>query len=314
MFDSLQRFFGAAFYQKPQEYTVVLGAKLTNRRAAPISAQLCLPIPVASGYQEIISAPAFSHAPIEKTEAKFGNRYALWPIELPARKSDIRRMTVTVKVHPVRYREREFARREAYRTMSVASIWLNADNYIEPQHPEIQKLAAKFQEPAIGVYDLIQKLNQYVGRTLKYGRPISGLYPTRAALASPQVDCGGFATFLTSLLRAVGIPARIALGFWAGYPNQKENMHAWLEAQLPSGQWLPIDPATETLREARRTRKYAALGFFGSDHVLFSYGAGMTIETGGQHYEIDILQNPIVFPETVRASIKLEKIFSATRR
>jgi transglutaminase-like putative cysteine protease len=314
MFDSIQRFFDTAFYQKPQEYTVVFGAKITNTSSAAVNLQLTMPLPRDTNYQESASPPSFSHPSIVKTEVKFRNHYAVWAVDLPSKKSDVRRMTMTVKVTPIKYRNRETASLESYRTMSVTPTWLSSDLYIQAHHPEIQRLAAEFRAHETDVYRLIQNVNRYVIKTLRYGKPIPGLYTTEDALLRDQVDCGGYVTFFAALLRAIGIPARIALGFWAGYSTPSEHMHAWLEAQLPDGSWLPIDPSTEALRDARRTQKYAALGFFGSDHILFSYGAGITLEASPDQRKIDILQNPVIFPEEVRSKIKLQKIFSATRK
>jgi len=66
---------------------------------------------------------------------------------------------------------------------------------------------------------------------------------------------------------------------------------------LPNGQWLPADPAVESLRKQQRTKKVGQLGFVGSDRIAFSYGCNILLEIKGQEKRADILQNPLVFPQ-----------------
>jgi transglutaminase-like putative cysteine protease len=62
--------------------------------------------------------------------------------------------------------------------------------------------------------------------------------------------CEYFATATTLLLRSLGLPARVVVGYHGGTYNQyadvlevrEENGHAWVEVFVPRVGWLPFDP------------------------------------------------------------------------
>jgi hypothetical protein len=65
--------------------------------------------------------------------------------------------------------------------------------------------------------------------------------------------CQQFASLMAVMLRSIGIPARIALGFTTGTPTtttdgktayvvHAKNYHAWVEVPFQSYGWLPFDP------------------------------------------------------------------------
>ncbi|TDV46323.1 transglutaminase superfamily protein [Actinophytocola oryzae] len=60
--------------------------------------------------------------------------------------------------------------------------------------------------------------------------------------------CEQFASAMGILLRAAGIPSRVAMGYTAGYQNGEyrtittQNAHAWVEVFFPSSGWVTFDP------------------------------------------------------------------------
>ena len=60
--------------------------------------------------------------------------------------------------------------------------------------------------------------------------------------------CEQYASAMAILLRAAGIPSRVAMGYTAGYQNGEyrtittQNAHAWVEVFFPSYGWLTFDP------------------------------------------------------------------------
>jgi transglutaminase-like putative cysteine protease len=60
--------------------------------------------------------------------------------------------------------------------------------------------------------------------------------------------CEQYASAMGILLRAAGIPSRLAIGYNIGYQNgdyrtiTSNNAHAWVEVYFPSAGWLPFDP------------------------------------------------------------------------
>ncbi|MGM1058068.1 transglutaminase TgpA family protein [Saccharothrix sp. Mg75] len=60
--------------------------------------------------------------------------------------------------------------------------------------------------------------------------------------------CEQYASAMAIMARSVGIPARVALGFTAGYPTgdfqtiTSQDAHAWVEVYFPGHGWMTFDP------------------------------------------------------------------------
>jgi transglutaminase-like putative cysteine protease/tetratricopeptide (TPR) repeat protein len=69
--------------------------------------------------------------------------------------------------------------------------------------------------------------------------------------------CTYYAFAMTLLLRSLGIPARVAAGFFVDpetgifdyYPVRSDMAHAWVEVYFPDYGWIEFDPTTENLAE-----------------------------------------------------------------
>jgi hypothetical protein len=74
------------------------------------------------------------------------------------------------------------------------------------------------------------------------------------------------------ILRSLGIPARVAAGFFIDpstntfdyYPVRSDMAHAWVEAPFPGYGWIEYDPTTDQLAEGEEFRFSA-----GVDQDLF---------------------------------------------
>ncbi|HEV2108899.1 MAG TPA: transglutaminase domain-containing protein, partial [Thermomicrobiales bacterium] len=67
---------------------------------------------------------------------------------------------------------------------------------------------------------------------------------------SQEGYCEYYASAMAVMLRSLGIPARIAVGYYpaeydaeeAGYLYRQRNAHAWVEAYFPDYGWIPFEP------------------------------------------------------------------------
>ena len=74
--------------------------------------------------------------------------------------------------------------------------------------------------------------------------------------------CSYYAFAMTLLLRSLGIPARLAAGFFIDpltntfdyYPVRSDMAHAWVEVPFPGQGWIEFDPTTENLAEGEEFR------------------------------------------------------------
>lgn len=292
---------GLIFYTRKQHYRCQYKVSVVSKLGVNKKVYIVAPLPLETVYQNIVKKPSISPEPI------FVNSdagYFVWSIDSINEKGFLGennfetvilpRFTTLpdLKLKPVTSEDKQFVAPNAF---------------ITPSDPHIKNQAEKIYTEGDTFKTLSKKINEHV-KNLSYGEPITGLYSAIDAVTLPQVDCGGFSSYFMSLAIALGIPAKILLGFTAGY--QKNNMHAWLELKAPDGEWLPFDPSMEKLFDEGRGWQSGRAGFVGSDRIVFSTGCDLKLPLyeNGPIVNIDILQNGMIFDEQG----KLQKDFKIT--
>ncbi len=140
------------------------------------------------------------------------------------------------------------------------------DDYLQlpPQLDErIRKLAADVTARQTNNYDKASEIRRYLiahytytlnltGPTGKSADPLAYfLFTSRAG------HCEYFATAMTVMLRAVGVPARYVTGFLPGEYNdvggdyiiRGSDAHAWVEVYFEGYGWIPFDPTPPSNEE-----------------------------------------------------------------
>ncbi|MDR2921872.1 MAG: hypothetical protein LBU85_00860 [Treponema sp.] len=132
------------------------------------------------------------------------------------------------------------------------------------------RLLALAEEITAG-YDRYGDKVELIYEWLKYGdfryslKP--GIAPDGDQLAwflfqSKKGYCSYYAFAMTLLLRSIGIPARIAAGFFLDpdtgtfdyYQVRSDMAHAWVEVLFPGYGWIEFDPTTKNLAEGEEFR------------------------------------------------------------
>lgn len=181
------------------------------------------------------------------------------------------------------------------------------DEYINGEDSEIQNIAKELFKDEKNLRHIIRKAYDYTLNYLTYGNAIQDLYPFSDALSKKVVDCGGFSTFLGSLLQVKGIPTRLIVGYVLKKNNKKQllsrlvsqtytfadlSMHAWLEALLPDNSWFPLDASTEWRRIHGQSRRKGGFGETRADRLVVSYGHNLAFSYIDKPYSRVILQDP----------------------
>jgi transglutaminase-like putative cysteine protease len=121
--------------------------------------------------------------------------------------------------------------------------------------PRVRDLASSITGPAPSTYDKIRAVETWLGANTRYTLDIPPL-PTGANTIDQYlfVDKKGFceqiATATTMMLRSVGVPARLAVGFVPGdesllggeWTVRAKQAHAWVEVWFPDVGWQAFDP------------------------------------------------------------------------
>jgi transglutaminase-like putative cysteine protease len=124
-----------------------------------------------------------------------------------------------------------------------AAQYLAAEAFIESDAPEIRAEAAVAIQGVTGARDRAERLTRYVNALLDK-KPTISLPSAREVLRTKVGDCNEHTALYVAMARAVGIPARIAVGLV--YIHGAFYYHAWPEVYLAEadgrGLWLPVDP------------------------------------------------------------------------
>jgi len=197
----------------------------------------------------------------------------------------------------------------SYQKTKIPKIFLTPNRFIKGNDPKIKSLAKKVLGQETNLLKMVKKLYDFTLEYLTYGKPIDGLYPYSQALKEKTTDCGGFSTFLASLLQSKNIPSRLVVGFIikkniikdlliklqvTSYRLQDLLIHAWLEILLPDGSFFPLDPSLEWKRKKGQTQRQGGFGFIPADRLISSYGCDFKLTVGGKVYKIDLLQKPLL--------------------
>lgn len=108
---------------------------------------------------------------------------------------------------------------------------------IESDHEEIIRVAEEIVGSVTDPIEAVSLVHDWVYENLEK-RPVVSIPSALEVLRSKVGDCNEHATLVTALLRALGIPSRIAVGLV--YTRGKFYYHAWNEAYV--GEWVTLDP------------------------------------------------------------------------
>ena len=229
------------------------------------------------------------------TEKKFGNQSAYFQIATPAYRIQAK---FSVDQSHCEERERRGNLLQADSHVPISSelgmtakrILLSPNKFIESDEPQIRLISRLLTNVVTTDEEKARRCFDWVVGFLEYANPIRGLYSSIQALTDKKVDCGGFSTLLTALLRASNIPARCVFG-WA--VQSKYGYHAWVEFfDVKKGLWIPCDPSVAHL--GNRTKLDAGFGFINDDRVVFSVGEDLNLEGDNIEWNVPLLQSPVV--------------------
>jgi hypothetical protein len=128
---------------------------------------------------------------------------------------------------------------QAERPDPAAAKYLAAEAFIESDAPEIIAEAETAVRGVAGTRDRAERLVRYVNALLDK-KPTVSLPSAREVLRTKVGDCNEHTVLYVAMARAIGIPARIAVGLV--YIHGAFYYHAWPEVYVDNGLWLPVDP------------------------------------------------------------------------
>lgn len=167
------------------------------------------------------------------------------------------------------------------------------DWMIQPEHPDIKKLAEEIVEDEDNVYDKSKSIYDWIDDNVEYDRGHLGGLPKHAAwvLESGSGDCDEQSFLYASLSRAVGIPAWMELGILYDRVRQRWGGHGWIRTKFVqedgSMGWVNIDPANDQFYFRCATRITTWVDEDGGDHLEDFYHHYITWSPAGTDLRIE---------------------------
>ena len=122
----------------------------------------------------------------------------------------------------------------------VAAEFTAASQYLQRDDELVQEHAKKAAGDATDPAQIARRMEQYVQKTLTKKDFSTAMASAGEVAKTLQGDCTEHAVLLAAMLRAKGIPSRVAVGLVYVDSLSAFGGHMWTEANL-NGQWIPLD-------------------------------------------------------------------------
>lgn len=250
---------------------------------------LWIPVPHDSPFQRITGLKIDSPQPYRISTARYGNRVMHISVNNP----QVSSLTVTMRFNAIRkehiqerLQQASYSGAKYERDFEIAR-WLQPDRLV-PIDGKVKQWAQEVVDGAGARTDLekVRAIYNHVVSTVKYDKSGQGwgrgdIY---YACDARRGNCTDFHAIVIGYSRALGIPARFAIGFplpadrGAG---QIAGYHCWAEVYVSGIGWIPIDASEAAKNPAQR--EY----FFGAhdeNRVECSIGRDLTLspKQGGE--------------------------------
>lgn len=267
---------------RERHFTFQYTAAVKDIPAGARRVDLWLPVPHDDPYQQITGLQIDWLYSYEMHQGTYGNRILHVSVDNP-KTSDF---SVTIKFEAVRY---EHIQSRLFQSVSTATVepvdpdisrWLGPDRLV-PLDDQIRKWAREVVEEAGARTDLekARAIYKHIIATVKYDKSGQGwgrgdIY---YACDARRGNCTDFHAIFIGYCRALGIPARFAIGF--PLPPERgageiKGYHCWAEFYVQGMGWVPVD-ASEAAKDPSR-RDY----FFGAhdeNRVEFTRGRDLLL-------------------------------------
>ena len=152
------------------------------------------------------------------------------------------------------------------------------DRYLQlpPDFPErVKQLARELTALEVTAYDAAEAIRQHL-RTMPYSEalvpvPVGKDWVEFFLFEHQRGFCQNYATAMITMLRSLGIPARLAVGFAPGQRNEGKalwevrgyNYHAWPEVYFPGYGWIEFEPTPADVQPSLEELGFLPVGIAG---------------------------------------------------
>jgi transglutaminase-like putative cysteine protease len=155
--------------------------------------------------------------------------------------------------------------------------------------PEISTIASEiFADSHRNTAQYVLKVKEWIFNRFSYQTNVTNVHTlTHEVLELRAGVCQDFSHLMIALCREAGVPARYVSGYlYLGDHHElrgTEATHAWVEALLPSGEWLGVDPTNDILADDRYVKVHV-----GRDYSDVTPVKGIYTGYGTQQMDISV--------------------------
>jgi hypothetical protein len=151
------------------------------------------------------------------------------------------------EVEPVRYAgQNATSFPPDFSKFSGLDKYLKSELMIESHDPMIISESNRITSGSKNTWEAAVRLSKWVAENIAGTLP--GGISAINTLKTREAECGGHSRLLVALCRAIGIPARLAVGcMYTNYYSGGFGQHAWTEVFMGDAGWIPVDA---TINEA----------------------------------------------------------------
>lgn len=164
-----------------------------------------------------------------------------------------------------------------YKSFKDYKLYTSPESRIESTNSLIISKAKSLFKGISNPYSKAKKAYEFVNLNMDYN--YSSSYSNKGALSALKTHngvCFDYSALMVALLRASGVPARIATGYWVNSSSSVQNgdylRHAWVEFYLPQYGWIPAEPTVSYTSSGKKIVPYNYFSSLpNSDHIVTSY-------------------------------------------
>jgi transglutaminase-like putative cysteine protease len=201
-----------------------------------------------------------------------------------------------------------------YANKEAPQVYLQPEALV-PQTDQIRDLAKKVTEGKTTDLMKARALYDHVIEKVRYAKYGTGWGRGDAVYAcdAKSGNCTDFHAYFIALARAVGIPARFAIG--ASIPSERndggiDGYHCWAEF-LADGKWWPVD-VSEADKNSRLATYY--FGHHPANRIELSRGRDLVVDPQPKAGPINFLAHPVLEVEGKPVQVKADFSFKREKR
>ncbi len=172
------------------------------------------------------------------------------------------------------------------------------EKLVESDAPEIISKSQSLTQDASNIHDKVARIYDFVVSYLHY-EPQEDERGALWALVNGTGDCSEYSYLFVALCRAVGIPARVNVGFgFQGSQSSVVDGHMWAEYYLQGYGWVPVDP-TWNVFDAIDEKHFATMRGASEDipyaNYFFNFSSGPDSAEVTDSQVVTLLDSPNSF-------------------